>query len=377
MQLLRPGSFELPDSARRLRAEVRAFLADALGHGIFTARCDAWIEAHDPAFSRLLGERGWLGLSWPVRYGGGGRSPLDRYVVVEELLAAGAPVAAHWFAERQIGPSLLRHGTDEQRARFLPAIARGECYFSIGMSEPDSGSDLASVATVARRADHGWRVTGRKIWTSHAHRAHYLLALCRTTPGAVRHEGLSQLIVDLRADGVMAHPVTTMAGRADFCEVVLDDVFVPDSDVLGQAGAGWEQVMSELAFERSGPERFLSTFPLLARLAARADGGDDREAEALGTLLADLHTLRRLSLAVAAQTTADEAPGLAAAVVKDLGTQFERDVIEAARLRVASDTDPELSRHYRDAVLAGPSFSLRGGTTEIMRSIVAKGVRTR
>jgi alkylation response protein AidB-like acyl-CoA dehydrogenase len=344
VQLLRPSNLELPEPARRLRVEVREFLHAALESGLFVPRCDAWLAGHDPAFSRLLGERGWLGLSWPSRFGGGGRSPLDRYVVVEELLASGAPVAAHWMAERQVGPSLLRHGNDHQRQRFLPAIARGECFFSIGLSEPDSGSDLASITTAARPVEGGWRITGRKVWTSHAHRSQYLLTLCRTTPGASRHEGLSQFIVDLHAPGVSVRPVVAMTGGAHF--------------------------------ERSGPERFLSTFPLLGRLAWGVRD-DVRELEALGMLVAELQTLRRLSLAVAAQTTADEAPGVAAAAVKDLGTRFEREIIEAARLRIAADADPELARHYRDAVLASPSFSLRGGTTEIMRAVVAQGVRGR
>jgi alkylation response protein AidB-like acyl-CoA dehydrogenase len=376
VQLLRPSNLELPEPARRLRVEVREFLHAALESGLFVPRCDAWLAGHDPAFSRLLGERGWLGLSWPSRFGGGGRSPLDRYVVVEELLASGAPVAAHWMAERQVGPSLLRHGNDHQRQRFLPAIARGECFFSIGLSEPDSGSDLASITTAARPVEGGWRITGRKVWTSHAHRSQYLLTLCRTTPGASRHEGLSQFIVDLHAPGVSVRPVVAMTGGAHFCEVMLDDVFVPGGDVLGAVGTGWPQVISELAFERSGPERFLSTFPLLGRLAWGVRD-DVRELEALGKLVAELQTLRRLSLAVAAQTTADEAPGVAAAAVKDLGTRFEREIIEAARLRIAADADPELARHYRDAVLASPSFSLRGGTTEIMRAVVAQGVRGR
>ena len=374
MQLLRPWDLELPESARRLRAEVREFLRAALADGRFVPRCDAWLEGHDLGFSKLLGERGWLGLSWPSRFGGGDRSPLDRYVVVEELLAAGAPVAAHWMAERQVGPSLLRHGNDEQRQRFLPAIARGECFFSIGLSEPDSGSDLASVTTAARPVEGGWRVTGRKLWTSHAHRSQYLLTLCRTTPGASRHEGLSQLIVDLHAPGVSVRPVETMTGEAHFCEVTLDDAFVPDADVLGALGAGWRQVMSELAFERSGPERFLSTFPLLDRLASRV-GDDRRKVEALGMLVADLQVLRRLSLSVAAQTTAEEAPGVAAAVVKDLGTQFEREIVEAARLWIGNDPDAQLTRLYHEAVLAAPSFSLRGGSTEIMRGLVAQAVR--
>jgi acyl-CoA dehydrogenase len=371
---------DVSDAAHALRAEVRAFLHDSRDQELFEPRCDAWLTSPDPDFSARLGERGWLGLTWPTRYGGSDRSTVERYVVIEELLAAGAPVAAHWMAERQVGPGLLRHGTEEQRERYLPAIASGTCFFSIGLSEPDTGSDLASVRTAARVTDGGWRVTGRKLWTTHAHRSHHLLALCRTGVGSTRQDGLSQLIIDLHAPGVSVRPIAGMSGGAHFGEVTLEDVFVADADVVGVIGSGWSQVMSELAFERSGPERFLSTFPLLECLVADGAGrdGDGVDPGTLGTLIANLQTLRRLSLQVAAQTANGQAPGVAAALVKDLGTAFERDVIEAARLRLDADAGldrpmaAELTRHYRDAVLAAPTFTLRGGTTEMMRSIVAR-----
>src|SRR5699024_10502865 len=205
------------------------------------------------------------------------RSALERFAVTEELLAAAAPVAAHWIADRQIGPSLLRFGTEEQRRMYLPGIARGEVYFGIGMSEPDSGSDLASVPTKGVRPDGGWLVTGTKVWTSGAPHAHAFFALVRTAPldSSHRHAGLSQLIVPLDSTGVTIRPIHLLTGEHHFNEVVLDEVFVPDSMVLGEVGQGWHQVTSELAFERSGPERFLSTYPLIAvlvdALAQRAD----------------------------------------------------------------------------------------------------------
>lgn len=265
---LRFPAVDLPDVARALRAEVREFLHEELAVGSFSPACDSWFSQYSPEFSRKLGECGWLGMTWPERYGGRERSAIERFVVTEELLAAGAPVTAHWIADRQSGPSILRYGTEEQKQKFLPDIARGECFFSIGMSEPESGSDLASVKTYAEPTDEGWRITGNKIWTGGAHRAHYFIILCRTSPESEdRHAGLSQFIVDLSSQGLTVEPIRLLTGEHVFNEVVLEGVEVPESMLLGRLGDGWKQVTSELAYERSGPERFLSTFPLLVELS--------------------------------------------------------------------------------------------------------------
>ena len=373
----------LPPEATKLRAEVRAFLLEEIAGGGFEPGVDTWLSGWDEAFSKRVAERGWLGMTLPEKYGGHGRSALDRYVVVEELLAAGAPVAAHWIADRQTGPSLLNHGTEEQREFFLPQIARGECYFAIGMSEPDSGSDLASVRTRAERVEGGWRLTGTKVWTSGAHHAHWFFALARSEPlGDDRHAGLSQFIVDLRADGVQIRPIELLTGAAHFNEVVLDGVFVPDERVLGTIGEGWRQVTGELAFERSGPERFLSTYLLLAslvgQLAGQADAGAT-SAAVVGSLVGRLMTLREMGLSVAAALAAGEAPATQAALVKDVGTRYEQEIVEAARLVTAVEPDPDgkpdtLARQLAHAVLHAPGFTLRGGTNEILRGIVARAL---
>ncbi len=374
---------ELPETAEELRAEVRKFISDELIAGTFLPRCDTWFDGYSPEFSRKLGERGWLGMTWPKRYGGHERSEIERFVVVEELLAAGAPVASHWIADRQSGPSILRYGPEEQKERFLPAIARGECFFSIGMSEPESGSDLASVQTSAGRIDGGWRLNGTKIWTGGAHRSHYAVVLCRTSPlGEDRHEGLSQLIVDLSAPGVTVEPIRLLTGEHVFNEVLLEDVEVPDDMVLGKIGEGWEQVTSELTYERSGPERFLSTFPLLVELVrVIGQDPDERTRIAVGTLVARLWTPRRMSLSVAGALEEGTIPGIEAALVKDLGTRFEREVAECARLLVPSE--PSLSSPARfearlaEAISHAPAFTLRGGTSEILRGIIARGLEVR
>lgn len=377
-----PPPTELPSSTAALRAEVRAFLAEERAAGRWTPRPDVWLSGWDERFSRELGRRGWLGMTIPKEYGGRGASALDRYVVTEELLAAGAPVAAHWIADRQIGPTLLRFGTEEQRQRFLPGIAKGEVYFGIGMSEPDAGSDLAAVRTRATRVDGGWELTGTKVWTSGAHHAHAFFALARSEPRDEqhRHAGLSQFVVLLDSPGVQIRPIPLLTGAHHFNEVVFDGVFIPDDMVLGEIGAGWKQVTSELAFERSGPERFLSTFPLLVALVGELAGTSGAERE-VGGLAARLWTLRRMSLAVAGSLESGQAPELAAAVVKELGTRYENEVIDVARLLVATPPDPGaesgFARLLADAVLHAPGFTLRGGTNEVLRGIVARGLGLR
>jgi alkylation response protein AidB-like acyl-CoA dehydrogenase len=372
-------------AAEQVRAEVRAFLAEERAAGTFSTHVDTWLSGVDPAFSRKLGERGWLGMTWPARYGGHERTAMERYAVTEELLAAGAPVAAHWIADRQSGPNLLRYGTEAQRREILPRIAAGECYFVIGMSEPDSGSDLASIRTRAtRNGDGDWVVTGAKVWTSNAHASHYAITLVRTSPAdpANRHAGLSQLLVDLSLPGITVNPIRILDGGHHFNEVVFDDVVVPGDMLLGEEGNGWHQVTAELAFERSGPERFLSTYPLVAEFARRAaDSGDPAQLATLGRLSARLLALRQLSLRIAGALDRGELPDIPAALVKDVGTTFEADVIDEVRRAVdvvaSLDSPDPLGRALAEAQLHAPGYTLRGGTNEILRGIVARGLGLR
>ncbi|AFC49230.1 acyl-CoA dehydrogenase domain-containing protein [Mycobacterium intracellulare MOTT-02] len=375
-RLVPPASADAA-TAQELRNEVRDFLADQLAAGAFTPSVDAWLTGWDESFTAALAARGWLGMTVPTEYGGHGRSFLERFVVTEELLAAGAPVAAHWIADRQIVPSLLKYGTEHQKSEFLPRIVRGECFFGIGMSEPDSGSDLASVHTRATRVDGGWSLTGTKVWTSGAHLAHAFIALARTAPvdPANRHAGLSQFIVDLRGPGVEIRPIVSMNGAHHFNEVILESAFVPDAMVFGEIGNGWQQVTSELAFERSGPERFLSTFVLLESCADRmASNAIPRDPD-LGRLVARIAGLHQMSTAVAGALERHEPADLPAAVVKVLGTTTEGDIAEFADLQEAPDSA------FSDLVCAAvdqrPGFTLRGGTNEVLRGVLARGLGIR
>jgi len=373
---------ELPPEAQSLRAEVREFLRDALGGMSSSKRALSW-GGFDREFSRQLGARGWIGMMWPKKYGGHERTALERYVVLEECLSAGAPVSAHWVADRQSGPLLLRFGTEEQRQRFLPRIARGELAFAIGMSEPDSGSDLASIRTRAEQVEGGYRVNGTKIWTSNAHISDYAIALFRTkvVPDK-KHEGLSQFLVDLKSPGIRIRPIIDLAGGHHFNEVHFENAIVPDDMLVGKEGEGWRQVSTELAFERSGPERYLSSIRLIMELireAGREPG--ERAAVVIGRFTAHLITLRQMSLSVAGMLQAGQNPNLEAAVVKDVGTSFEQEIPETVHAllgvepRLGSGSQFERTLGY--LVQHAPSFSLRGGTREILRGIIARGLGLR
>lgn len=377
-RLVPPSTVDASSTAG-LRAEVREFLAEQRAAGTFVPSVDAWLCRWDEAFTSALAQRGWLGMTVPTAYGGHGRSVSERFVVTEELLAAGAPVAAHWIADRQIVPSLLKYGTEFQRREFLPKITRGECFFGIGMSEPDSGSDLASVRTRAEKVEGGWALTGTKVWTSGAHLAHAFIALVRTEPvdPAHRHAGLSQFIVDLRAPGVQIRPIVSMNGAQHFNEVVLDGAFVPDEMVFGTIGQGWQQVTSELSFERSGPERFLSTFVLLDSCSEIMSSQHISRSDDLGRLVARIAGLHQMSSAVAGALERDEPADVAAAVVKVLGTTTEGDIAEFAHLALDSTAGEDFAADAVAAVDQRPGFTLRGGTNEVLRGVIARGLGIR
>jgi alkylation response protein AidB-like acyl-CoA dehydrogenase len=370
---------ELTDGERALQQEVRRFLDEELPRGSYEPGLGMAAGA-SKELSRKLGARGWLGMALPKRYGGGERSVVERFVVVEELLRRGAPLEHHWTADRQSGPVINRFGSEELKRRFLPLVCRGEVTFSIGMSEPDSGSDLASVATRAVKVDGGYELSGTKIWTSNAHFADYAIVLCRTSDDDDRHAGLSQLVVDLRSPGVTVNPIPFLDGTRDFNEVVFDAVFVPDDLLLGTEGQGWAQNTSELSFERAGPERWISPFLVVEYfLREHADELGTDAVQFLGDAVARWWAIRQVSLSVARMIDEGRAPSAESALGKDLGTQFEQDVM--ARLQTLVDVEPSLGassifqRLLARAVLVAPSWTIRGGTNEILRSVIVRGLR--
>src|SRR5215475_10085062 len=373
---------ELPLEAQKVREEIRDFLTRELSGRSASKRALSW-GGFDREFSRKLGEAGFIGMTWPKKYGGHERTALERYVVLEESLAAGAPTSAHWVADRQSGPLLLRFGTEEQRQRFLPRIARGELAFAIGMSEPDSGSDLASLRTRAEKVPGGYKVNGTKVWTSNAHLSDYMIATLRThVDPANKHAGLSQFLVDTKTPGITISPIIDLTDKHHFNEVVFQDAFVPEDMLVGEEGAGWKQVTNELAFERSGPERYLSSMALIVELIRHVGPEpSERAAIVVGRLVAHMTTLRQMSLSVAAMLQAGENPNLEAAVVKDVGTVFEQEIPEVAHALSGEEATltggDNFQRVLAYLVQQAPSFSLRGGTREVLRGIIARGLGLR
>jgi len=376
MQAIHISSAGAMPELEPLRADVRAFFHGTRAHSSATDRAKNWL-AGSRSLARELGRRGWIGLSWPKAYGGQERGNHERYVVWEESLAAGAHICSCMPMDRQTGPLLLEYASDRVKRELLPRMARGEISICVGMSEPDAGSDLASVRSAARRTEDGWLLNGRKVWTSMAHEADYMIGLFRSGSGSSRQEGLSQFVIDMRSPGIAVRPIPHMQGESHFNECTFDDVKLPADALIGREGEGWKQVNRELAYERSGPERFLSSFELLRQMVGAADASNPQHAAEIGHLVAELAALREMSLGISAMLARGESPALAAAIVKDRGTSFEQKVTEAAHQLFdidLSDPHSELAVAAAFTTQAAPQFSIRGGAREILRGIIAKGV---
>lgn len=378
-----PGPSSIPAEAEALRSDLRAFLAAEMATSSSARRARSW-AGFDAGFSRKLGEKGYLGLTFPTEYGGAGRDAFARYVVAEELLNAGAPVAAHWIGDRQSGPLILKYGTEAQKRRYLPGIASGESFWCIGMSEPNAGSDLASIRTRAVREGETWRMSGQKIWTTHGHRSHFAIVLARTSGGPDdRQNGLSQFIVDLSLPGVTIRPIVDLAGDAHFCEIFFDDVELEAEALIGGEGNGWAQVTAELAFERSGPERFYTSMILFDEWLAwlRVKGASPIDEQLAGRIVSQLAPIRALSLAITAKLTRHESPVVEAALIKDMGTTIEQlipvSIAETLDVGSSGDLPTSLAAALEYTTLAAPSYSLRGGTRDILRGMIARGLGLR
>ncbi len=382
MAMFQLDGTSMPPETEVIRAKVRTFLDKERAEGRFKSHTSSW-STFDPEFSRRAAAEGFVGMTWPKRYGGGEHSNLERFVVTEEMLAAGAPSGAHWIADRQSGPQILKHGSERAKREILPRIAAGECFFGIGMSEPESGSDLAAVRTRAAKVDGGWVINGSKIWTSNAHRVHYLIVLARSeAPGDNRHGGLTQYIVDTASPGVEIRPILNLAGAHEFNEVFFCDCFVPDDMLVGQPGEGWARVTGELAFERAGPDRFMSDIRLVAELVEKVGSTpSERQAIEIGRCVAHFAALRRMSSSIAVLLEQGKNPVTEAALLKDAGTSFEREIPELVRRLIevepSLDDDDRLTEATAHVLLHAPSFTLRGGTPEILRGLIARGLGLR
>jgi alkylation response protein AidB-like acyl-CoA dehydrogenase len=354
---LSPELRELGDEARRVAETWR---------GRVEIPEDAWIVGTSREFSLELAERGWLGMTWPTDEGGGGRSALERFVVFEALISGGAPVATSWFADRQIGPTLLQFGSAEQRRRFLPDIIAGRSAWSIGMSEPDAGSDVAAIRTRAVRSGDDWVVDGRKIWTSGAADADWCYVVARTDPTAPAHAGLSELIVDLHADGIEIAPITDMTGNRHFCEITFDGVHVPSANLVGEENGSFRQVMRQMEHERGGIDRLVSNRTLFDECRARADTGDPHVRQELARIESGYRIGRQLVLR---EVLGQARPGFSAAT-KTYCTEFEQRVASFCA-RVAG-SDAMLWNRISRSICYAPGYTIMGGTTQILRNILGE-----
>jgi alkylation response protein AidB-like acyl-CoA dehydrogenase len=329
---------------------------------------DSWLIGTSREFSLELAARGWLGMTWPTSEGGHGRTALERFVVFEALIGGGAPLATSWFADRQVGPTLLAFGTPEQRRRFLPDIIAGTSAWSIGMSEPDAGSDVASISTRAVRDGDHWVVDGAKIWTSGAVDADWCYLIARTDPDAPPHAGLSELVVDLHTPGITINPIEDMTGNRHFCEVVYDGVRVPAANLVGEENGSFRQVMRQMEHERGGIDRLVSNRALFDDIAPRADRDDPLVRQERAAIETGYRIGRHLVL----REVLGQAPKGFSAVTKTFCTEFEQRVADFCA-RVAGPEAMISGRVARNLCYA-PAYTIMGGTTSILRNIMGERI---
>jgi alkylation response protein AidB-like acyl-CoA dehydrogenase len=359
-----------------LSPELRALAAEAtvVGRAAAAERDvpeDGWIIGESEAFGRELADRGWLGMTWPVEQGGQGRTALERFVVWEQLIASGAPIASVWFADRQIGPTLLANGSDDQQGRFLPDMVAGRAKWCIGMSEPDAGSDVASLRTRAEPVDEGtrterWVVNGGKVWTSGASTADWCYLIARTDPEAPRHRGLSELIVDMRSPGIQVSPIVDAIGGRHFCEVTFTDVEVPGENLVGERNGSFAQLMRQMEHERGGIDRLVSNRRLYEDHRDLADRDDPRIRQEIAAIESGYHVGRLLVLR---EVLGQAPPGFSAAT-KTFCTELEQRVAAFCG-RVAGARALLWGRAARNLCYA-PGYTIMGGTTQILRNVLGE-----
>lgn len=374
--------FNLTPEQEAFREEIRGFLRSELAVEPGRVREDGWVVGFSRTFSEKLGKRGWLGLTWPRQYGGQARSVLERLILTEELLRAGAPVAAHWLGDRQVGPSILRFGTEDQRREILPRITSGAIVFCVGLSEPNAGSDAAAVTTRAVEDGDGFVLRGQKIWTSFAHQADYCYLVARTDASGPKHKGISEFIVPMATPGITVRPLLDMTGEHHFNEVFFEDARVSRRALIGQKDRGWYQIAVQLDYERGGIERVLSNWPLLEDALAALRGSpvlrDPIVRDRVAGLRVDLETARLMVYRIAWLADHGRVPNVEAAVAKSFGTELEQRIAETvaglfqmSALGWAGSPHAALGGRVARAVLYAPAYTIQGGTSNILRNIIA------
>ena len=358
--------FRLTPELETLRSKARAVAAAGVAaHGVHS---DSWINGFSKEFSATIAAEGWVGMTWPTEHGGGGRATIERIIMSEELISAGAPIAASWFADRQFGPSLISYGTPDQQAEYLPDILSGTTSWSIGMSEPEAGSDLAALKTSAVRDGDVFVVNGQKIWTSGAALADYCYLICRTNSTGRPHEGVSELIVPMSLPGIEVRTIRDMVDNTHFCETFFTDVRVPIENLVGVEGEAFRQTMTQLEHERGGIDRLVSNKPLYDHARSLADVGDKR----IRQEIARLETGYRLGRLLVYREALKQAPKGFSAATKAYCTEHQQRVAEfAARVLGPAIT---LDSPHSKAFAYSPAYTIMGGTSNIMRNILGERV---
>lgn len=359
-------NFDLGGDLETLRKRARDVARRAVKtHGSVR---DSWLYGYSKEFARCLAEEGWIGMTWPTAQGGGGRPAIERLIVAEEMITAGAPIASMWIADRQMGPSIIAYGTADQQSAYLPGILAGEATWCIGMSEPEAGSDLASLKTSAVLDGDAWIVNGQKIWTSFGDVADYCYLICRTSNEGSKHRGISELIVPMGLPGIEVRPIRDMVGGRHFCEIFFADVRVPIENLVGAEGGAFKQTMTQLEHERGGIDRLVSNRGLFERAVEHADRADLRVRQEIAAIEAGYRIGRLLVYREALQ----QAPRGFSAATKCFCTELE---VRVARFASAvfgpqSIIDPSLAA----SIVYAESYTIMGGTSNVMRNILAERV---
>jgi len=366
--------FTLPKELENLQLEAREVAIKGAARSPFPE--DSWLVGYDPEFTRDLGARGWIGMTWPTEEGGHGRSALERFIVYEQLIKHGAPICAGWFADRQMGPSLLQYGSPEQRRRWLPDMVAGSSVWCIGMSEPDAGSDVASLRTRAVRQGEEWIVNGSKVWTSGAAQADWCYLIARTDPDAPRHQGLSEFIVDMSDPGVSVRPIKDMTTNEHFCEVTFTDVRVPADNMVGELNGSFRQLMRQMEHERGGIDRLVSNYALYRDLLAtpgllRRDDPITRQG------IARIETAYRIGRLMVLREMLGFAPKGFSSVSKTFGTEFEVELASFCAGQLGASAllwgpSEGLGGRGARAVCYAPAYTIMGGTVTILRNVIAE-----
>ena len=367
----------LSPSEQEFRDEVRSWL-EANHPGPTPEGDDAGFEFRR-AWQRKLNERGWAGLSWPEQYGGSGATLFEQAIFSEELARAGAPQMANTLGLAMGGPTVIGHGTDAQKERYLAPILSADEIWCQGFSEPQSGSDLASLKTKAVRSGDGWVVTGQKVWTTMAHQSKWCMLLARTDPNAAKHRGLTYFLMDMEQDGVETRPLRQITGEAEFNELFIEEARIPDENIVGGENNGWSVAITTLMHERAGLAFALQVSvqialrELMERARETGASKDPIIRQRFAQLYAEAQVLRLNAYRGLTKLQAHGAPGPEGSLGKwhwaEVNQSLSALALDLAGPRAQLVDDPWTYRYLR-----ARANSIEGGTTEILKNIVAERV---